>query len=313
MKEMNTCLAEEPAVLVTCRSRLNLIRTIRERISNTPREALFRKTCFGWFLDLDDWPENCVIIHFMLGRQVECLGGETDIVPLSYYIVDDFQIQFGREEFCLVIGLRFGVEYSVDYNNKDDPIPFRQRVFSSSIDGKPIIGKMLESKIKSKKFYRLNDHDVVSLYCVAILQFVLLGLEDRRKEEDVDHKAYSLFGFTWAFKPFRVGEHDYYKRERRYPRVVAWRAKKKFFRNMLRGFFHGRLPTRRLTPNEFEAGSDWWVSSRAFFDGHISEASRIPRHVNRQNEDDFPSDFYCEFEKQKRVLKEMMKNESARE
>ncbi|GKB38278.1 hypothetical protein Tco_0883220, partial [Tanacetum coccineum] len=100
---------------------------------------------------------------------------------------------------------------------------------------------MLESKIKSEKFYRLNDHDAVSLCCIAILQFVLLGLEDRRKapdwilrlandrgdsyvwpilyselrnvnvkrwqplyateeEEDVDHKSYSLFGFTWAFK-----------------------------------------------------------------------------------------------------------------
>nr|GEV60421.1 phospholipase-like protein [Tanacetum cinerariifolium] len=138
----------EPAVLVTCRSRLNLIRTIRERISNTPREALFKETCFGWFLDLDDWPKNCIIIHFMLGRQVKCLGGETDIVHLSYHIVDNFEIQFGMEEFCLVTGLRFGVEYSANYNNEDDLIPFRRRVFSSAI------------------------------------MFVLLGLEDKRKVLD---------------------------------------------------------------------------------------------------------------------------------
>nr|GEY83404.1 phospholipase-like protein [Tanacetum cinerariifolium] len=216
----------EPVILVTCRSRLNLISTIRERISNTPWEALFRKTCFGWFLDLDDWPEDCIIIHFMLGRQVKCLGGETDIIPFSYHIVDKFEIQFGRKEFCLVTGLSFGVEYSADYNNEDDPIPFRRRVFSSAIDGKPITGTMLESKIKSEKFYRLNDHDAVSLCCVAILQFVLLGLEDR-----------------WA--------HDYYKRERRYPRVVAWRAKKKFFRN---GFPQGgpsSFPTQP-SPSYFE-------------------------------------------------------------
>nr|GFA49087.1 hypothetical protein [Tanacetum cinerariifolium] len=38
----------------------------------------------------------------------------------------------------------------------------------------------------------------------------------------------------------------------------------------------GHLSTRRLTPDEFEAGSDWWVSSRAYFDGHTSEAARIP-------------------------------------
>nr|GEW69605.1 phospholipase-like protein [Tanacetum cinerariifolium] len=121
-----------------------------------------------------------------------------------------------REEFCLVTGLRFRVEYWVDYNNDDDPIPFRRRMFSSAKDG--------------------------------ILQFVLLGFEDRRRvpdwilklandidgwdkypkgsyvwptlysqlrdanvrrcpslyatepRRDVDKKTYSIFGFTWAFK-----------------------------------------------------------------------------------------------------------------
>ncbi|GJT41191.1 phospholipase-like protein [Tanacetum coccineum] len=90
--KMNLDNYEEPRVLVTCRSRL----------------------------DLDDWTEN----------------------------FDNFQMQFGREEFCLVTGLRFGVEYWADYNNEDDPILFRRRVFSLAKDG--------------------------------ILQFVLLGLEDRR-------------------------------------------------------------------------------------------------------------------------------------
>ncbi|GJX19158.1 hypothetical protein Tco_0221835 [Tanacetum coccineum] len=183
------------------------------------------------------------------GRQVECLGGETDIVPLSYHIVDDFEIEFRREEFCLVTGLKFGVDYSVDYKNEDDPIPFR------------------------------------------------------RQENVDDNKAYSMFGFTWAFKileSFRVGAHEYYRRQRRYPRVVAWSAKRKFFRNMLKGFFHGRLPAARLTSDENEVVSNWWVLSRAYFDGCISEAARIPRHVNRQNLSDFPSEFYREFEEQKK-------------
>ncbi|GJU90606.1 hypothetical protein Tco_1303029 [Tanacetum coccineum] len=152
----------------------------------------------------------------MLGRQIELLGDETDIVHLYYHIVDNFQIQFGREEFCLVTGLRFGVEYWADYNNEDDLIPF------------------------------------------SILQFVLLGLEDRRgvpdwilrrwpslyateQRRDIDKKTYLIFGFTWAFKTwilesFRVGANDYYKRHKRYPRI-------------------GRLPTERLTPDENEARS----------------------------------------------------------
>ncbi|GJZ38407.1 hypothetical protein Tco_0584970 [Tanacetum coccineum] len=186
----------------------------------------------------------------MLGRQVELLGDETDIVPLSYHIVDNFGRQFGREEFCLVTGLRFGVEYSADYNNEDEPIPFRRRVFSSAKDGKPITGKMVEKLIQSELFYRLHDDDAVSLYCVVILQFILLGLEDRRRDANIkrwpslyvteprevdDHKAYSLIGFTWAFKE--------------------------------------GLPTARLTPNDIETRSEWWVSSRAYFEGLISVAA----------------------------------------
>nr|GFB92989.1 hypothetical protein [Tanacetum cinerariifolium] len=87
-------------------------------------------------------------IFIAKGRQVDCLGGETDIVLLCYHIVDDLQIQFGIEEFCLVTGLRFGIDYSDDYK-QEGPIPFRRRVFESAKDGKPIRGKMLEEDIKS--------------------------------------------------------------------------------------------------------------------------------------------------------------------
>ncbi|GKF00842.1 hypothetical protein Tco_0027765, partial [Tanacetum coccineum] len=162
---------------------------------------------------------------------------------------------------------------------------------------------MVKNLIKIQLFYKLHDEDAVSLCCVGILQFVLLGLEDRRvvpdwilrlandrdgwdkypwgsyvwptlysqlkdanvrrwpslyapePKNDFDKKTYLIFGFTWAFKTwilesFRVGTNDYYTRYRRYPRVVAWSSKKKFYRHM------GRLPAERLTPDEIEAGSD---------------------------------------------------------
>ncbi|GJY07753.1 hypothetical protein Tco_0374807 [Tanacetum coccineum] len=88
-------------------------------------------------MNLDNYEEPRVLVtcRSRLGRQMELLGDETEIVPLYYHIVDKFQIQFGREEFFLVNGLRFEVEYWADYNNEDDPILFRRRVFSSAKDG----------------------------------------------------------------------------------------------------------------------------------------------------------------------------------
>ncbi|GKD20325.1 hypothetical protein Tco_1222028, partial [Tanacetum coccineum] len=96
-----------------------------------------------------------------------------------------------------------------------------------------------------------------------------------KQEEDDEHKSYSLFGFTWAFK--------------------------------------GRLPTPTLTPDEFKAASDWWVLSRGYFDGHIREAARRLRHVNQQNQDEVPTNFYREFEEQKRTVNELMQKKAARE
>ncbi|GKC60008.1 phospholipase-like protein [Tanacetum coccineum] len=114
------------------------------------------------------------------GRQMLLVGGETENVPLYYHMYDNFQIQFGREEFCLVTGLKFGVEYSDEYDDKDKPIPFRRRVFPSRLDGKRITGKDVEDLIDSNSFKKLDDDDAVSLCCIGILQLVLLGLEDRR-------------------------------------------------------------------------------------------------------------------------------------
>ncbi|GJS25114.1 phospholipase-like protein [Tanacetum coccineum] len=276
--------------------------------------------------------------------------------------IDNFQIQFGREEFCLVIGLKFGVENWTDYNDDVEPIPFRRRVFSSSLDGQPIRGKHVESLINSEAFKKLDDNDVVSLCCVGILQLVLLGLEDRRpvpnwilrlandrdgwdnypwgshvwptlykqlkdanvrrwpalyatqprNEDEVEKKSYSLVGFLWAFKTwilesFRAATNDYYTRYRRLPRIVAWSSKNKFYLRMLRPFLHGQLPVERLIPDEIEARSPWWVSSRAYFDGRNIEDERIPRHLNRNNYFEVPSEMYREFKEQRRGSNVLMK------
>ncbi|GKB85634.1 hypothetical protein Tco_0957906, partial [Tanacetum coccineum] len=71
-----------------------------------------------------------------------------------------------------------------------------------------------------------------------ILKFVLLGLEDRRGVPD------------WILR--LANDRDGWDK---YP----WGS-------------YGCLPIERLTPDEIEARSCWLVSSRAYFDGHISEA-----------------------------------------
>nr|GEX04342.1 phospholipase-like protein [Tanacetum cinerariifolium] len=150
----------------------------------------------------------------MLGQQLEVEGEGDENVLLYYYITVNIQIQFGREEFCLVTGLRFGVENLADNNGSELPIPFRRRVFPSCYDSEHITGYMVLEIIQDEVFDRLHAEDAVSLCCLGILQLVLLSVEVKR-------------------------------------RIPDW---------MLRN-----LPAARLTPDETEARSKWWISSRAYF------------------------------------------------
>ncbi|GJS29903.1 hypothetical protein Tco_0490523 [Tanacetum coccineum] len=255
------------------------------------------------------------------------VGGETENVPLYYHMYDIFQIQFGREEFCLVTGLKFGVEYSDDYDEKDKPIPFRRRVFSLCLDGKRITGKDLvllgleDRRAVPNWIFRLaNDRDgwddyPWGSYVWPTLYYQLrdanvkrwLPLYATEPTNEDDKKSYSIFGFTWEFKVFRLGRNEYYTRHMRYPRIVAWTSNKKFYRPMLRDFLHGRVPAERLIPDEVEAGSGWWLSSRAYFDGCVTERERRPRHLNRQNHYEVPSELYRDFQEQRSGLDQMMK------
>ncbi|GKC87231.1 hypothetical protein Tco_1147880, partial [Tanacetum coccineum] len=180
--------------------------------------------------NLDDSQENCVLIHFMSCRQVERSPEDTVVVPLTYH-VNGHYIEFGREEFCLITGLRFGPEFSDRY--EVGPIPFRRLVFDSDKDGGHVNGQMLLDIINGEEFDNLNDEVDVAVCQLAILHFVLLDdkngtweiypwgtlvwaqlygqLENANvvraeklyaaQNRPIPRAAkYTLSGFTWAFK-----------------------------------------------------------------------------------------------------------------
>ncbi|GJV52748.1 hypothetical protein Tco_1448489, partial [Tanacetum coccineum] len=117
----------------------------------------------------------------MLGRQIDDENDDDENdddenVPLYYNINKDFSIPFGREEFCLVTGLRFGVQNCAEYDTKEH-IPFRRWVFPSYLDGQSITGSDIANMILDQSFAQLYDDDAVSFCCLGILQLVILGVE----------------------------------------------------------------------------------------------------------------------------------------
>nr|GEY69887.1 hypothetical protein [Tanacetum cinerariifolium] len=203
----------------------------------------------------------------MLGQQLELAGNENENIPLYYHIVDNFYIQFGREEFCLVSGLKFGVKIFTDYNKAKDPIPFRRRVFSSDLDGRPIRGNDVLLLIESDVFRRLEDNDAVSLCCVCILQLVLLGIEDRRPvpnwilrlaNDIVSWDNYPWGSYVWPTLYKHLRDANVKRWQPLYASEPANETDTKTY--SIEGFawaFKGQLPVERLVSDETEARSRW--------------------------------------------------------
>ncbi|GKC25932.1 phospholipase-like protein, partial [Tanacetum coccineum] len=172
----------------------------------------------------------------------------------------DIHIQFGREEFHLLTGLRFRVDYYDVY--EEGLIPFRRRVFDSAKDAilqLVLLGFEARHNVPDWILRLANDREDWDMYpwgsyVWPTLYYQLRNANVKRwqplyatepEEDDDDHNSYSLMGFTWAFK--------------------------------------GCQPIPRLTPDDYEARSDWWVSI----------------------------DLYRRLEEQDRVLKELLQKDSA--
>lgn len=142
---------------------------------------MFRRTCFGWLFDLAEMQETCILLHYISLCQEELAQGDTDVVPLTYH-VRGYELKFGRQEFCLVTGLRFGIEFKEFLECR--PTPFRRRVFSSVYDGSSITVGMVHDKFYSEDFDKLSDIDAVRFSLVGLLVLVLLGLEFNYRVEN---------------------------------------------------------------------------------------------------------------------------------
>nr|GEV34165.1 phospholipase-like protein [Tanacetum cinerariifolium] len=244
-------------------------------------------------------------------------------------------------------GKEDSVSKSFKISKKEPSVGFSilQRLEEAIVfDGQPITGIDIANAIVGPTFAELYDDDDVGLCCLGILQLVLLAAESRRNvpewllriandrvawnkypwgsyvwptlysqlrntnvrrwgpiyvdqptNED-DPTTYSIFEYTWAFKTwilesFRVNAIRYFDRFNRYPRVAAWSKKK-----------------GRLTPDDNEARSDWWISSRAYFDGFIDQVELVLFDLSRQNMYEIPSDIYRQFVGQKIELERNRKD-----
>ena len=107
------------------RSKVKLLPDIKDILSkNEKRAALFRNTVFGLWLDIRSCDNDSQLMHYVLQHQVKVSEISSDAPPIKFKIGDDL-LEFGRKEFCLITGFRFG-EVRI---SKTKSHTFRDRVF----------------------------------------------------------------------------------------------------------------------------------------------------------------------------------------
>ncbi|PWA35918.1 phospholipase-like protein [Artemisia annua] len=158
---------------VSIRSRLYLISTIKSKLAyNEDRYAMFRNTVLEPWLDLKSEDHDNHVLNFMLQHQkhIENASFETPM----YFEIDKHTLEFGRREFCLLTGLRFG---KISLEHLEESVSgFCERVFPGF---ERIKGYDLIRVLHSESFNKMSNEDAVRLCMLLAVEYVLKGQELR--------------------------------------------------------------------------------------------------------------------------------------
>ncbi|GJY59322.1 phospholipase-like protein [Tanacetum coccineum] len=136
----------------------------------------------------------------MLRRQHKVDDQHHDM-PLIYYM-KGHKLHFGRREFSLITGFRFGT-ISFDLHSSGE-LKFQNRVFPNkigfSITNLDIIGVIEDEEI----FGKLSDDDAIRLCLLLALEVIIMG---RLLTFNVDDTLFSLVENIEACNSFPWGEH----------------------------------------------------------------------------------------------------------
>ncbi|GJU46313.1 phospholipase-like protein [Tanacetum coccineum] len=159
---------------VSIRSKLEILQTIRSKLSwKEDRLDIFSRTVFGPWLNIQTILLDNHLLNFLLQHQ-RFISKPSTNQPFIFDI-DGHTLEYGREDFCLITGFRFG-KVNLD-PDEEDLSEFRMHVF-------PKIEKLkgehlLELVNKDVKFAKLDDEDDVRVCLLLALDFVFMGHELR--------------------------------------------------------------------------------------------------------------------------------------
>nr|XP_043628183.1 uncharacterized protein LOC122599696 isoform X2 [Erigeron canadensis] len=195
---------------VTLKNNVRVFKNIKEKLTPGQRK-LFETTCFGPWLQVQHPNGDPLLCHLILQSMID------DVPPegLAWHPSDMWfhfppaYTRFGREEFCLVTGLRFGRHDTFSsYTKHITKALWPEKVFTDLGNVKKVKIMDLKRSFDKLDFKKMNDIDVVRLCLLYAVDVGFLGRQDSQPiskdllllAENLD--AWNLFpwgSYIWEF------------------------------------------------------------------------------------------------------------------
>ncbi|PWA60176.1 phospholipase-like protein [Artemisia annua] len=194
-----SAMSEEYDSKVIITSKLKYFSLVKEKL-NKHRRNMFKTTCFGKWLDLKFFDHEPHMIDYILKKQGHVDAHHYDM-PLIYHI-DGRSLHFGRQEFSIITGFRFGTASSGLHHYGE--VKFRLRVFPHKAGVKLSNLDLLSVVEDEAMFCKLSDDDAVRICLVLLLEVVFMG---RLLTDHVENTLLRLVENLDEWNAYPWGEH----------------------------------------------------------------------------------------------------------
>ncbi|PWA45732.1 phospholipase-like protein [Artemisia annua] len=241
------------------------------------RRTLFRSTCFGPWLDITIVDNDETLVQHMLQKQLKSDDKHYDLSLI--YSVNEHLLHFGRCEFNLITGFRFGTPTL--HRFRTGPFKFRDRVFPDKIAlevifmGRELISVVADPLVRMVGSLETWNDFPWGEHIWRMLYDVILNVNSF--ERDAFHKglnmnpkfqpSYSLRGFILPFKSGRW----WTKEPNVVPRAIAWTKKVPFEASELFGELFPELQSDDLD----EGASESFRHSVKFFNWYVPRPTPV--------------------------------------
>ncbi|KAI5339359.1 hypothetical protein L3X38_018631 [Prunus dulcis] len=228
------------------------ISTIKEKFSEQQLRR-FEESCFGHLLLIEDLKWTSPIVHGLLLRKAD--PKTVSQVNGIKFIVGNKVIQFTAQQFCVVIGLRFGNLPFIPIATNEN-CSLKRKYFGND--------KTVNLSELEKAFLDCADaDDVLKLGFVYFAVFVLLGSEKH----------------IWAYEvfPTLVALHLVVHEDNAYiPRILHWKSNtsERFSELMSQVFENREVDVQLLRPTVIDKQQPYWTWEEK--DDDIEETATLP-------------------------------------